>query len=106
MSDQVTFKLFKWKNSEGKDLQVPVEESKVQGFTEVFEAEGKEFTIEDYIERKKCILYTNPFTDLDGLIVYGKFPSNRLIRKKDDYMKIKNGFFLTNTLQRSLLSCL
>jgi len=48
MSDQVTFKLFKWKNSEGKDLQVPVEESKVQGFTEVFEAEGKEFTIEDY----------------------------------------------------------
>ena len=25
-----------------------IKESKVQGFTEVFEAEGKEFTIEDY----------------------------------------------------------
>ncbi len=48
MSDDVTFKLFKWKNSEGKDLEVPVEESKVQGFTEVFKAEGKDFTIEDY----------------------------------------------------------
>ncbi len=48
MPEQFSFKLFKWKNSEGKDLQLPVEESKVKGFTEVFEAEGKEFTVEDY----------------------------------------------------------
>jgi len=41
------FKLLKWKNSLGKELSVPVEASKVDSFSELFTAEGKEFTVEE-----------------------------------------------------------
>lgn len=41
------FKTLKWKNSKGEELSVPVEESKVASFSELFTAEGKDFTIEE-----------------------------------------------------------
>lgn len=42
------FKVIKWVNSQGKELSVPVEETKVESMCECFKAEGKEYTIEDY----------------------------------------------------------
>tara|TARA_B100000029_G_scaffold489810_1_gene547947 strand:- start:434 stop:577 length:144 start_codon:yes stop_codon:yes gene_type:complete len=41
------FKTLKWKNSKGEELSVAVEESKVSSFSELFTAEGKDFTIEE-----------------------------------------------------------
>tara|TARA_Y100001951_G_C11116859_1_gene170585 strand:- start:60 stop:203 length:144 start_codon:yes stop_codon:yes gene_type:complete len=41
------FKMLKWKNSQGEELSVAVEESKIDSFSELFAAEGKDFTVEE-----------------------------------------------------------
>ena len=46
-SHMTDFKTLKWINSKGEELSVVVEDSKVGSFSELFTAEGKEFTVEE-----------------------------------------------------------